>query len=84
MRAGFTNEFAFLTIILGAGFLFTAAPMVVAQSGPSATGGGNIGLPQSPGNIGKLKRGDDGKIIRTEPSEIQPDISSETGQRPTI
>jgi hypothetical protein len=40
-------------------------------------------LPQSPGNIGKLKRGHDGKIIRTGPSEIQPDISSETVTTPS-
>jgi hypothetical protein len=43
-----------------------------------------MGLPQSPGDIGKLRRDHTGKIIRTGPSETQPDISSETVNTPTV
>jgi len=83
MGARFTNEFTFLAIVLSASFLVATAPKATAQTGPHATSGRNIGLPQSSGDVGKLRRGHDGKIIQTGPSEAQPDIPLETIKIPT-
>ena len=80
----FANQFTFFTLTLIAGFLFAAAPKATAQAPPPATSGGKIGLPQSSGDIGKLKRGRDGKIVWTGPSEKPPDISSDTVISPSV
>jgi len=82
MGARLKNEFTFLAIVLSLSFLVAIAPNAIAQSGLPETSGGNIGLPTSSGDVGKLRRGHDGKIIRTGPSEAQPDISPETINTP--
>jgi len=81
MRAAKKVSILFAT--LSAGIILYGPKGAEAQTAQPPISGGNIGLPETPGGIGKLKRGEDGKIFRSGPSDREPAIPFEALKKPS-
>ncbi|NKB20617.1 MAG: hypothetical protein GKS01_08970 [Alphaproteobacteria bacterium] len=77
------NNVRFHSLIICAVYLAIATLNASALAEPATDVSNPLRLPPSPGDIGDLKRSNDGKIIRTGPSTSRPNLPRETIETPS-